>query len=103
MSMRIIKKLNPILLPHITHLINSIIYTEIYPEVVKVSCITPILKPDKLCDIIDSYRSINNLAALDKIIEQYLKDQISAFIDDNNIILEDHHGSQRDHSTRTAL
>ena len=101
--MKIIKKLCPALIPYITHLINSIITSEIYPTVLKVSRITPILKPDKPSDTINSYRPINNLAALDKIIEQFFKDQIMDFINDNNIILDDHHGSRCDHSTLTAL
>ena len=98
-----IKKLYPTLLPHITHLTNAIITTEIYPAILKVSRITPTLKPDKVSDFIDSYCPINNLTALDKIIEQYLKDQITDFINDHKIIHDNHHGSRRDHSTITAL
>ena len=46
-NMKIIKKLCPAIIPHITHLVNSIIYTEIYPTILKVSRISPILKPEK--------------------------------------------------------
>ena len=73
-SMKIIKKLSPHIVPHITHLINSIINTELYPSNLKLSRITPILKPDKQHDSIESYRPINNLSVIDKIIEQYLID-----------------------------
>ena len=59
-NMKIIKKLSPAIIPHITHLVNSIIYTETYPTVLKVSRISPILKPDKKNESIDSYRPINN-------------------------------------------
>merc|ERR1712240_51393 len=45
-NMKIIKKLCPAILPHITHLIYSIIFTEIYPTILKVSHISPILKPN---------------------------------------------------------
>ena len=40
---------------------------------------------------------------IDKIIEQYLKDQLIDFLDIHNIINEQHHGSRIDHSTLTAL
>ena len=50
-----------------------IIFTETYPTILKVSRITPILKPDKQSEIIDSYRPINNLSAVEKIVEEFLK------------------------------
>merc|ERR1711895_88532 len=49
------------------------------------------------------YRPINNLSAVEKIVEEFLKEQLSEFIDDNRIILSDHHGSRKDHSTMTAI
>ena len=64
-SMRIIKKLSPAIDPHITHLVNSIFLTEKYPSIVKISRISPNLKPDKNKDNIDSYRLINNLSLMD--------------------------------------
>ena len=41
--------------PHITHLINCIINTGVYPKIHKLCRITPIKKPDKPDDDIDSY------------------------------------------------
>merc|ERR1712240_156409 len=91
------------IIPHITHLVNSNILTEVYPTIFKVSRISPILKPEKRSKNIDSYRPINNLSAVEKIVEQFLKDQLSKFIDENRIILPDHHGSRKDFSTMTAI
>ena len=102
-SMRIIKKLSPCIDPHITHLINAIYTTETYPSILKIDRISPNLKPDKNSENIDSYRPINNLSTIDKIIEEFFKQQINTFIDINNIILDEHHGSLKDHSTLTAL
>ena len=96
-NMKIIKKLCPAILPHITHLINSIIFTENYPTVLKVSRISPILKPDKESEMIESYRPINNLSAVEKIVEEFLKEQLNDFIDQNEIILPDHYGSRKDY------
>ena len=102
-NMKIIKKLCPAIIPHITHLVNSIIFTEIYPTVLKVSRISLILKPDKQSEMIDSYRPINNLSAVEKVVEEFLKEQLNEFIDHNQIILPDHHGSRKDYSTMTAI
>ena len=46
-SMKTIKKLGPVIVPYITKLINTIIITQKYPEIFKVSRITPFLKNDK--------------------------------------------------------
>ena len=64
-SMKTIKKLGPCIAPHITHLINSIIIKQIYPEILQISRITPNLKPDKDPYNISSYRPLNNLSTID--------------------------------------
>merc|ERR1711867_344759 len=63
-SIKIYKMINSRISPHITHLINSIINTGVYPKILKISRITPIKKPDKPDDDIDLYRPINNLVYL---------------------------------------
>lgn len=51
----------------------------------------------------DSYRPINNLSVVNKVIEQFFKHQIMDFMNDIGIILEDRHGSRKEHSILTAL
>ena len=102
-SMSIIKKLTPKILPHITHLVTRIIVTEKYPKILKVTRISPNLKPLKDSTNIDSYRPICNLSVIDKIAQQYIKNHIVAFFDTNNVIIDNHHGSRKNHSTVTAL
>ena len=72
-SMKTVKKLASLINPHIRLLINTIINTETYPLIFKVSRMTPLLKPDKITTDIASYRPINNLSTIEKLIEQYLK------------------------------
>ena len=101
--MTIIKKLTPLITPHITHLITQIIIKEKYPHILKTTRISPGLKPGKSPEHIDSYRPICNLSVIDKICQQYLKDHLISYLDTNNIILNEHHGSRKFHSTTTAL
>ena len=61
------------------------------------------MKPDKLVADLDSYRPINNLSTLDKIIEQYIKDNFDTYLELNNIIHPNHHGSRKFHGTNTAI
>ena len=77
--------------------------TWVYPNILKLSRITPIKKPDKPDDNIDSYRPINNLATLEKIVEQHIKSYLETYLCTNNIILKNHHGSRKYHSTNTAI
>ena len=60
-SMKTIKKLGPKIYPYLIHMINVIIDTEIFPQILKVQQISPTLKPDKDRIYIDSYIPINNL------------------------------------------
>ena len=85
------------------HLINSIIDTEVYPDIFKISGISPTLKPDKPRSKIDSFRPKNNLSALEKIVEQFFKDCLIEHLEANNCIIKNHHGSIKGHSTLTAL
>ena len=59
-SIKIYKMLAYRLGRHIQHLINTIIMTGPYPDILKLSKITPQKKPDKPTNKIDSYRPINN-------------------------------------------
>ena len=102
-SMHTIKKIKHKIAPHITHLINTIISTNIFPDTFRHSRITPILKPKKPCTQIDSFRPINNLCTLDKIVEQHIKTHLDTFLEAHNIIHQHHHGGRRKHSTTTAL
>ena len=93
-SIKIYKLINSRISPHIAHLINCIIKTGVYPKILKISRITPIKKPDKPQHDIDSYRPINNLATLEKIIEQRIKLHLEQYLCTHHIILQNHHGSR---------
>ena len=77
--MKVIKKLNPLIAPHLTHLFNSMKRTGIYPKILKTSRIIPLLKPDKSTNEIAGYRTINILGPIDKLYQQHPKDNMTAF------------------------
>ena len=52
---------------------------------------------------INSYRPINNLCSIEKIIEAHLLLHLENFFDRNKILVENHHGGRRNHSTVTAI
>ena len=57
----------------IMHLFNSIIRSGRFPENFKVSRILPLRKRDKVESSLDSFRPVNNLNSLEKVVELLLK------------------------------
>ena len=84
-------------------MINSILRTSTIPDIFKISRILPISKPDKSVNLIDSYRPINNLPCLEKVLEEHILTHLNILLRDNNIIHDNHHGGRKKHSTTTAL
>ena len=101
--MHILNKIKPTIAPHITHLINTIIHTNTFPDIFKISRITPTHKPGKPTTDIDSYRPINNLCTLDKIVEEHIQTHLNNYLQQYNIIHPNHHGGREKHSRTTAL
>ena len=96
---RMVPKITALLM---THLINTIIRKDTYPDILKISRILPILKPDKSKIDPDSYRPICNLSVFNKIIQEWLKTHLMRYMLENKIILENHHGGLANHSTMRA-
>ena len=67
------------------------------------SKIIPILKPGKPPGVLSSYRPINLLSSLSKIIEKVIFTQLVNHLEKHSIIPYNHHGSRAGHSTTTAL
>ena len=74
-----------------------------FPDALKVSKVIPILKPGKPPGEPSSYRPINLLPALSKIIEKVIFTQLAEYLEEYKIIPYNHHGSRAGHSTTTNL
>jgi hypothetical protein len=102
-TMNIVKAGINQLSPHLTNLINSSIATNTMPDILKTSRITPILKPEKNQHQMGSYRPINNLPTLAKIVEKHIFAQLQDYLIIEGLIHENHHGGLKGHSTTTAM
>ena len=102
-TMRILKDCPQFTSRVITHLYNSIIHTNTYPSILKISNIVPICKPGKDSDNITSFIPISILATVDKLIQGILKDQMEDYFETNNYIPNQHHGRHKLHSTISAM
>lgn len=87
----------PLILPHITHLINTIITTSSFPVKWKLAKIIPIPKSNT------EYRPIAILSFLSKVLEKILYQQLNAYIHDRNLLSDRQSGFRSNHSCITAL
>ena len=100
----LIKKQLPVLLPHITSLINASLSTCEVPAILKQALITPVLKKASL-DPHDplSYRPVSNLPFISKVLERIVNAQLTKHLDDNNLHHQFQSAYRAKHSVETAL
>ena len=94
-------------IPHIasiwmTHLINCIVRKGRFPAVLKITRILPICKPKKNKMKKENYRPISNLTVFEKVVTQYIKEELNEYLEKNKVILDEHHGAVKGKSTLTA-
>ena len=77
---KVIKTLASSVTPILTHLVKVIFETGIYPETFKLALVVPIFKNGSKL-VVENYRPISVLSALDKIVERILRDRLSAYFD----------------------
>ena len=93
-----------LLAPAVQHIINLSIKTSVFPDIWKVHKVTPLLKSSE-CDKLlpKSYRPVALLPVISKVLEKVVFGQLVEYLEDNNLIHPNLHGSRQGHSTATAL
>ena len=86
----------------ICHMINCVMGTSVFPTIFKTTRIIPVSKPGKPADDIDSFRPINNMGCLEKILEEWIKTLLVDWLNAEDIISMHHHGGRQGFSTLTA-
>ena len=89
--------------PAITKIINLSIQTSVFPSSYKSSKLVPILK--KSCNPLEcnSWRPVNQVASVGKIVERALFGQMVQYLEKNSLLHPNQHGGRAGHSTTTAL
>lgn len=88
--------------PIIAHFINLCIHKQLYPDELKVSIIRPLFKGGNHSNPGD-YRPIAVLPTLNKIVEKAIVNQVSSYLNINNIITEYQYGFQKGKNTTKLL
>ena len=99
-----VKLVADIITPALTHVINLSIASNTFPAIYKWSKVTPLLKKPTLDPILPaSYRPVNQLASLSKILERCVFRQLVEYLEANNLLHPNQHGGRAGHSTTTTL
>ena len=101
---KLLKSCLDILLTPITNIVNLSLESGSFPDVLKVSHVTPLIKKPALSkDDMKNYRPVSNLNFISKIIEKIISNRIRSHLDKNNLSNPNQSAYKPLHSTETAL
>ena len=99
-----IKLVADIITPALTHIINLSIQTSTFPAIWKWAKVIPLLKAENADSILPkSYRPVALLPILSKVLEKVVFRQLVNYLEENNLVHPNLHGSRAGHDTSTAL
>ena len=81
---------------------NAIVNTGVYPDSLKIACVTPIHKKDSTFEC-SNYRPISSLPILNKIFEKLIYSRLSSFIEKNKILSNNQFGFRKGRSVEDAI
>ena len=96
--LRIFKQILPSFITPFTHIINLSLRTGVMPASCKIAIVTPIHKSGSLEDP-GNYRPISILPILSKTIENFVNSQLTQYLDDRGLLVQNQYGFRKNHST----
>ena len=99
---RIVKLVAEDILPALTHIINLSITKSEFPCSWKHAKVIPLLKKGDTLNP-KNYRPVALLPIFSKVLERIVFNQMVKYLDENQLLNPNHHGSRHSHSTTTAL
>ena len=101
---RTIKLIADLIAPVLTHVINLSIKSSIFPSIWKWAKVVSLLKSTSADALLPkSYRPVALLPILSKVMEKVVFSQLVKYLEENNLIHPNLHGSRAGHDTSTAL
>lgn len=87
----------PVILPFVTHLINTILTKSLFPSQWKVSKVIPIPKNN------DEFRPISILPFISKVAERLMHRQITTYLRNSDFLSPKQYGFRANHSSTSAI
>ena len=82
----------------LTIIINQMLNTGVFPDLLKISKVIPIYKKED-DTMFSNYRPISLLPSISKIFEKVILEQLATYLDRNNLIHKHQYGFRKNHST----
>lgn len=101
LSFKMLKQIQDSILDPLKYLINYSIESGLFPNILKISHVIPLLKNGDPLDI-ENYRIITLVSSLSKIMERVIYDQMSVFIEKYKILTPCQHGFREGKSVESA-
>lgn len=101
-SLQMIKLCCPVIIPYLTHIINTALLQNCFPSAWKSALIIPLPKKDKPTTFFE-LRPISILPTLSKVMEKIINVQVKQFLENYNILPDVQSGFRVGHSCETAL
>ena len=101
-TLNMLKLSLPVILLHLTHILNSCLERGYFPECWKESIVCPVPKVNNPSTITE-LRPISLLPVFSKVLERIVHTQVSLYLKTNNLLPVHQSGFREGHSTSTAL
>ena len=96
-----LKKLAPVIINPLTHIINQSLCTGIFPHRLKIAKVIPLFKKNDP-HIFDNYRPISLLSSISKTFEKVVFNQVYEYFTNNDLFYNSQYGFRKLHSTEYA-
>ena len=100
-STNMLQKLAPVIINHLTHIINQSLCRGIFPNRLKIAKAIPLFKKSDP-HIFDYYRLISLLSSISKTSEKVVFNQAYAYFTNNDLVYNSQYGFRKSHSTEYA-
>ena len=100
-SNKLLKFVKNVIFEPLSIIINQMLKLGIFPDLLKLSKVVPLYKKDDDSNL-SNYRPISLLSSISKIFEKVLLEQLTTYLDNNNLIHNHQYGFRKRHSTEYA-
>ena len=100
-SNKLMKFVKNVISEPLSIIINQMLKLGIFPDSLKISKVVPLYKKDDQTNL-SNYRPISLLPSISKIFEKVLLEQLTTYLDNNNLIHNHQYGFRKRHSTEYA-
>ena len=98
----LLKLITPCIIEPLTHIVNLSLQTGAVPSICKKARVTPIHKNGDKCNP-NNYRPISILPFIGKIIEYFVSQQLTDYMEDNRLFTRHQFGFRKNHSTHYLM